>query len=50
MSEFEFTDEELIAKFQKGDVGAFNQIVLRIPVRDLILLDACVCGKRDVWY
>jgi len=33
MSEFEFTDEELIAKFQKGDVGAFNQIVLRYKDR-----------------
>ena len=33
MSEFDFTDEELIAKFQKGDVGAFNQIVLRYKDR-----------------
>jgi RNA polymerase sigma-70 factor (ECF subfamily) len=33
MSDFEFSDEELIAKFQNGDVGAFNQIVLRYKDR-----------------
>ena len=33
MNQFEFTDEELIAKFQGGDVGAFNQIVHRYKDR-----------------
>ena len=33
MSDFEFSDEELIAKFQNGDVGAFNQIVIRYKDR-----------------
>ena len=33
MPEYEFTDEELIAKFQGGDVGAFNQIVHRYKDR-----------------
>ena len=29
MSKFELTDEQLIKKFQDGDVGAYNQIVFR---------------------
>lgn len=33
MPDYEFTDEELIAKFQGGDVGAFNQIVHRYKDR-----------------
>ena len=33
MSEFELTDEELIKKFQDGDVGAYNQIVYRYKDR-----------------
>ena len=33
MSEFELTDEQLIKKFQKGDIGAFNQIVYRYKDR-----------------
>ena len=33
MSEFELTDEQLIKKFQNGDIGAFNQIVYRYKDR-----------------
>ena len=33
MSKFELTDEELIKKFQDGDVGAYNQIVYRYKDR-----------------
>ena len=33
MSEFELTDEQLIKKFQNGDIGAFNQIVHRYKDR-----------------
>jgi len=33
MSEFELTDEQLIKKFQNGDVGAYNQIVTRYKDR-----------------
>ena len=33
MSNFELTDEELIKKFQNGDVGAYNQIVYRYKDR-----------------
>ena len=33
MSKFEFTDEQLIKKFQEGDVGAYNQIVYRYKDR-----------------
>ena len=33
MNQFELTDEELIAKFQDGDVGAFTQIVNRYKDR-----------------
>ena len=33
MSKFELTDEQLIKKFQDGDVGAFNQIVYRYKDR-----------------
>ena len=33
MSEFELTDEQLIKKFQDGDVGAYNQIVTRYKDR-----------------
>ena len=33
MSKFELTDEQLIKKFQKGDVGAYNQIVYRYKDR-----------------
>ena len=33
MSEFELTDEQLIKKFQDGDVGAYNQIVKRYKDR-----------------
>tara|TARA_A100001011_G_C14117655_1_gene759806 strand:- start:314 stop:895 length:582 start_codon:yes stop_codon:yes gene_type:complete len=33
MSEFELTDEQLIKKFQEGDIGAFNQIVYRYKDR-----------------
>ena len=33
MSDFELTDEELIKKFQNGDVGAYNQIVYRYKDR-----------------
>ena len=33
MSNFELTDEQLIKKFQKGDVGAYNQIVYRYKDR-----------------
>jgi len=36
MSNFELTDEELIKKFQNGDVGAYNQIVYRYKDRFLI--------------
>ena len=35
MSKFELTDEELIKKFQDGDVGAYNQIVYRYKDRIL---------------
>ena len=33
MSKFELTDEQLIKKFQDGDVGAYNQIVYRYKDR-----------------
>ena len=33
MSKFELTDEQLIKKFQNGDVGAYNQIVYRYKDR-----------------
>ena len=33
MSNFELTDEQLIKKFQNGDVGAYNQIVYRYKDR-----------------
>ena len=33
MSKFELTDEQLIKEFQEGDVGAFNQIVLKYKDR-----------------
>ena len=33
MSKFELTDEQLIKKFQEGDVGAYNQIVFRYKDR-----------------
>ena len=33
MSKFELTDEQLIKKFQRGDVGAYNQIVYRYKDR-----------------
>ena len=33
MSKFELTDEQLIKKFQDGDVGAYNQIVYRYQDR-----------------
>ena len=33
MSKFELTDEQLIKKFQDGDVGAYNQIVFRYKDR-----------------
>ena len=33
MSEFELTDEQLIKKFQDGDVGAYNQLVKRYKDR-----------------
>ena len=33
MSKFELTDEQLIKKFQSGDVGAYNQIVYRYKDR-----------------
>ena len=33
MSNYELTDEELIKKFQEGDVGAYNQIVYRYKDR-----------------
>ena len=33
MSKFELTDEQLIKKFQKGDIGAYNQIVYRYKDR-----------------
>ena len=33
MSKFELTDEQLIKKFQDGDVGAYNQIVHRYKDR-----------------
>ena len=33
MSKFELTDEQLIRKFQDGDVGAYNQIVYRYKDR-----------------
>ncbi len=33
MSKFELTDEQLIKKFQKGDVGAYNKIVSRYKDR-----------------
>ena len=33
MSKFEFTDEQLIKKFQEVDVGAYNQIVYRYKDR-----------------
>jgi len=33
MSKFELTDEQLIKKFQRGDVGAYNQIVFRYKDR-----------------
>jgi len=33
MSKFEFTDEQLIKKYQEGDVGAYNQIVYRYKDR-----------------
>ena len=33
MSKFELTDEQLIKKFQEGDVGAYNQIVYRYKDR-----------------
>ena len=33
MSKFELTDEQLIKKFQGGDVGAYNQIVYRYKDR-----------------
>ena len=33
MSKFELTDEQLIAKFQGGDIGAYNQLVFRYKDR-----------------
>ena len=33
MSKFELTDEQLIKKFQDGDIGAYNQIVYRYKDR-----------------
>tara|TARA_B100000700_G_scaffold291191_1_gene349970 strand:+ start:37 stop:618 length:582 start_codon:yes stop_codon:yes gene_type:complete len=33
MNQFEFTDEELISKFQDGDVGAYTQLVNRYKDR-----------------
>ena len=33
MSKYELTDEQLIKKFQEGDVGAYNQIVYRYKDR-----------------
>ena len=33
MSNYELTDEELIKKFQEGDVGAYNQLVYRYKDR-----------------
>ena len=33
MSEFELSDEQLIKRFQDGDIGAFNQIVYRYKDR-----------------
>ena len=33
MSKYEITDEQLIKKFQEGDVGAYNQIVYRYKDR-----------------
>jgi len=33
MTNYELTDEELIKKFQEGDVGAYNQIVYRYKDR-----------------
>ena len=35
MSKFELTDEQLIKKFQDGDIGAYNQIVYRYKDRML---------------
>ena len=33
MNQFEFTDEQLIAKFQDGNVGAYTQLVERYKER-----------------
>ena len=33
MPNYEFTDEELIRKFQVGDIGAYNQLVYRYKDR-----------------
>ena len=33
MSKFELTDEQLIKKFQDGDIGAYNQLVFRYKDR-----------------
>ena len=33
MNKYELTDEELISKFQKGDIGAYNQLVYRYKDR-----------------
>ena len=35
MSKYEFTDEELIKRFQEGDISAYNQIVYRYKDRVL---------------